>query len=143
MDYVLGFLFFGSIIAAFSYLCVTAHISWEKKKMLGFMKETPELDDCIEASRQMLVFLNERYWGIGHNACDDVHAGMNGSYFRLLESHDIPDLIRYVHLCGCHIKIEAVADHDIENPKNTREVLKEYHTDLWKARDGRLERKYR
>ena len=120
-----------------------AQIEWEKKKMLGFMKETPCLDDCIEANRQMLIFLNERYWDIGHKAFDDIHSGMDRGSIFLLESHDIPDLIRYVHLCGCHIKIEAVADHDIENPKNTREVLEEFHTDLRKAADARYERKYR
>lgn len=143
MDYVCIILIFGCVLAFLVYMCITAHIEWEKRKMLGFMKETPLLDDCIEANRQMWVFLHERYWGIGHKAFDDVDTGMNGNGISLVHSHDIPDLIRYVHLCGCHIKIEAVADHDIEDPKNTREVLKEFHTDLRKARDARYERKYR
>ena len=143
MEWLFWILFFACILAFIVYQCITAHIEWEKRKMLGFMKETPLLDDCIEANRQMWSFLNDRYWGIGHNAFSDVKTGMDGNFFTLIESHDIPDLIRYVHLFGCHIKIEAVADHDIEDPKNTREVLEEFHTDLRKARDARYERKYR
>lgn len=143
MDFVVFILIFGAIIAACVYLSITAYIEWEKKKMLGFMKEAPLSDDCIEANRQLWVFLNERYYDIGHGAFSDVRTGMNGNFLTLIESHDIPDLIRYVHLCGCRIKIEQVEDHDIEDPKNTREVMKEFHTDLRKARNSRIERKYR
>lgn len=142
MDYLIMILIFGAIIAVFVYMCINAHIQWEKKKMLGFMKEAPLIDDCIEARRQLMVFLHDRYWNI-NSAFSDCHSGMNGNSFTLMDSHDIPDLIRYIHLCGCRITIEEVADHDVEDPKNTPEVLKKFHTDLKKAREERIERKYR
>ena len=142
MDYLIMILIFGAIIAVFVYMCINAHIQCEKKKMLGFMKEAPLIDDCIEARRQLMVFLHDRYWKI-NSAFSDCHSGMNGNSFTLMDSHDIPDLIRYIHLCGCRITIEEVADHDVEDPKNTREVLKKFHTDLKKARAERIERKYR
>lgn len=142
MDYFIAILIFGSIIAFLVYMSINAHIEWERKKMLGFMKEAPLIDDCIEARRQLMVFLNDRYWKF-NSAFSDCHSGMDGNYFTLMDSHDIPDLIRYVHLCGCRITIEEVADHDVEDPKNTPEVLKKFHTDLRKARAERIDRKYR
>lgn len=142
MDYVIMFLIFGSVISFFVYMSITSRIEWEKRKMLGFMKEVPLSDDCIEARRQLMVFLNDRYWNI-NSAFSDSKSGMDGNFFTLMDSHDIPDLIRFVHLCGCRITIEEVADHDVENPKNTPEELKKFHTDLKKAREERIERKYR
>jgi hypothetical protein len=142
MDYVIMFLIFGSVISFFVYMSITSRIEWEKRKMLGFMKEVPLSDDCIEARRQLMVFLNDRYWNI-NSAFSDSKSGMDGNFFTLMDSHDIPDLIRYVHLCGCRITIEEVADHDVEDPKNTPEVLKKFHTDLRKARAERIDRKYR
>lgn len=142
MDYFIAILIFGSIIAFLVYMSINAHIEWERKKMLGFMKEAPLIDDCIEARRQLMVFLNDRYWKF-NSAFSDCHSGMDGNYFTLMDSHDIPDLIRYVHLCGCRITIEEVADHDVEDPKNTPEVLEKFHTDLRKARAERIDRKYR
>jgi hypothetical protein len=142
MDYVIMFLIFGSVISFFVYMSITARIDWEKRKLLGFMKEVPLSDDCIEARRQLMVFLNDRYWNI-NSAFSDSKSGMDGNFFTLMDSHDIPDLIRFVHLCGCRITIEEVADHDVEDPKNTPEELKKFHTDLKKARDERIDRKYR
>lgn len=142
MDYVIMFLIFGSVISFFVYMSITSRIEWEKRKMLGFMKEVPLSDDCIEARRQLMVFLHDRYWNI-NSAFSDCKSGMEGNSFTLMKSHDIPDLIRYIHLCGCRITIEEVADHDVENPKNTPEELKKFHTDLKKAREERIDRKYR
>ena len=85
---------------------------------------------------------SEVNWNI-NSAFSDCKSGMEGNSFTLMNSHDIPDLIRYIHLCGCRITIEEVADHDVENPKNTPEELKKFHTDLKKAREDRIERKYR
>lgn len=142
MDYLFLILFLACILAFIVYQCIAAHIEWEKKKMLGFMKEAPLIDDCIEARRQLMVFLHDRYWKI-NSVFSDCHSGMEGNSFTLMDSHDIPDLIRYIHLCGCRITIEEVADHDVEDPKNTPEVLTKFHTDLKKAREERIERKYR
>lgn len=142
MDYVIMFLIFGSVISFFVYMSITARIDWEKRKLLGFMKEVPLSDDCIEARRQLMVFLNDRYWNI-NSAFSDSKSGMDGNFFTLMDSHDIPDLIRFIHLCGCRITIEEVADHDVEAPKNTPEELKKFHTDLKKAREERIDRKYR
>ena len=142
MDYVIMFLIFGSVISFFVYMSITSRIEWEKRKMLGFMKEVPLSDDCIEARRQLMVFLHDRYWNI-NSAFYDCKSGMEVNSLTLMNSHDIPDLIRYIHLCGCRITIEEVADHDVENPKNTPEELKKFHTDLKKAREERIERKYR
>ena len=38
---------------------------------------------------------------------------MDGNFFTLMGSHDIADLIRLIHLCGCRITIEEVAGHDV------------------------------
>ena len=73
-----------------------------------------------------MVFLHDRYWNI-NSAFSDCKSGMEGNSFTLMNSHDIPDLIRYIHLCGCRITIEEVADHDVENPKNTGGLKKFPH----------------
>lgn len=134
MDYFIGILIFGAIIAACVAVVYTKHVEWQRRKAIGFPDKAPRMDDCIEASRQMLIFLDDRLYDTGAGAFADCKCGMEGSYLSLLRSHDIPDLIRYAHLAGCHITIEKVANHDIENPKNTKEKLEEFHTDLKIAR---------
>lgn len=142
MDYVLAFLIFGSILATMVFFIYDRHLQWEQKKKLGFMKRMPEIDDCIEARRQLIMFLNERYRNIGRGAFDDCRIGMDTNNLSLYNSHDVVDLIRYVHFCGCHIVIEPVSDKDVESPRVTREVLEKFHTDLDIARDERIRRKY-
>ena len=124
------------------WLIYDRHLQWVQKRELGFMRELPDYDDCLEANRQLMVFLHDRYWNINTvNSC--AKAGMDGNYLTLIDSHDIVDLIRYIHLCGCRITIEEVADHDVESPNSTPEALKKFHSDLDRARDERINRKYR
>ena len=142
MDYVIMFLIFTTITSVMVWIIYDRYLQWKQKKQLGFMREMPDYDDCLEANRQLMVFLNDRYWNI--NTVDSCSkAGMDGSYFTLTDSHDIVDLIRYIHLCGCRITIEEVADHDVESPNSTPEALKKFHSDLDRARDERINRKYR
>ena len=142
MDYVIAFLFGAGFLAMMVWLIYDRHLQWEQKKMLGFLREGPDYADCLEANRQLMVFLHDRYWRI--NTVDSCSkAGMAGSYLSLTDSHDVVDFIRYIHLCGCRITIEEVADHDVEDPNSTPEALKKFHTDLDRARHERIERKYR
>ena len=142
MDYVIMFLIFTTITSVMVWLIYDRYLQWVQKRELGFMRELPDYDDCLEANRQLMVFLHDRYWNI--NTVDSCSkAGMDGNYLTLIDSHDIVDLIRYIHLCGCRITIEEVADHDVESPKSTPEALKKFHTDLDRARHERIERKYR
>lgn len=142
MDYVIMFLIFTTITSVMVWIIYDRYLQWEQKKQLGFMREMPDYDDCLEANRQLMVFLHDRYWNI--NTVDSCSkAGMDGSYLTLIDSHDIVDLIRYIHLCGCRITIEEVADHDVESPNSTPEALKKFHSDLDRARDERINRKYR
>lgn len=142
MDYVIMFLIFTTITSVMVWIIYDRYLQWEQKKQLGFMREMPDYDDCLEANRQLMVFLHDRYWNI--NTVDSCSkAGMDGNYLTLIDSHDIVDLIRYIHLCGCRITIEEVADHDVESPNSTPEALKKFHSDLDRARDERINRKYR
>lgn len=142
MDYVIMFLIFTTITSVMVWIIYDRYLQWEQKKQLGFMREMPDYDDCLEANRQLMVFLHDRYWNI--NTVDSCSkAGMDGNYLTLIDSHDIVDLIRYIHLCGCRITIEEVADHDVESPSSTPEALKKFHSDLDRARDERINRKYR
>lgn len=142
MDYVIAFLFGAGFLAMMVWLIYDRHLQWEQKKKLGFLREVPDYADCLEANRQLMVFLHDRYWNI--NTVDSCgKAGMDGNFLSLIDSHDVVDFIRYIHLCGCRITIEEVADHDVEDPKTTPEVLKKFHTDLDRARDERINRKYR
>ena len=142
MDYVIAFLFGAGFLAMMVWLIYDRHLQWEQKKMLGFLREVPDYADCLEANRQLMVFLHDRYWNI--NTVDSCgKAGMDGNFLSLIDSHDVVDFIRYIHLCGCRITIEEVADHDVEDPNSTPEALKKFHTDLDRARHERIERKYR
>lgn len=142
MDYVIMFLIFTTITSVMVWLIYDRYLQWEQKKQLGFMRQLPDYDDCLEANRQLMVFLHDRYWNI--NTVDSCSkAGMDGNSLTLIDSHDIVDLIRYIHLCGCRITIEEVADHDVESPNSTPEALKKFHSDLDRARDERINRKYR
>lgn len=142
MDYVIMFLILTTITSVMVWIIYDRYLQWEQKKQLGFMRQMPDYDDCLEANRQLMVFLHDRYWNI--NTVDSCSkAGMDGNYLTLIDSHDIVDLIRYIHLCGCRITIEEVADHDVESPNSTPEALKKFHSDLDRARDERINRKYR
>lgn len=142
MDYVIMFLIFTTITSVMVWIIYDRYLQWKQKQQLGFMREMPDYDDCLEANRQLMVFLHDRYWNI--NTVDSCSkAGMDGNSLTLIDSHDIVDLIRYIHLCGCRITIEEVADHDVESPNSTPEALKKFHSDLDRARDERINRKYR
>ena len=142
MDYVIMFLIFTTITSVMVWIIYDRHLQWKQKQQLGFMREMPDYSDCLEANRQLMRFLSDRYWNINTvNSCGK--AGMDGNFLSLTDSHDVVDLIRYIHLCGCRITIEEVADHDVESPDSTPEALKKFHTDLYRARDERIERKYR
>lgn len=142
MDYVICVLFGAGFLAMMVWLIYDRHLQWEQKQQLGFMREVPDYADCLEANRQLMVFLHDRYWNI--NTVDSCgKAGMDGNFLSLTDSHDVVDFIRYIHLCGCRITIEEVADHDVEDPNSTPEALKKFHTDLDRARHERIERKYR
>lgn len=136
------FLIFTTITSVMVWIIYDRYLQWKQKQQLGFMREMPDYDDCLEANRQLMVFLHDRYWNI--NTVDSCSkAGMDGNSLTLIDSHDIVDLIRYIHLCGCRITIEEVADHDVESPNSTPEALKKFHSDLDRARDERINRKYR
>ena len=142
MDYVIAILIFAAIIVTMVAFIYDRHLQWKQKQQLGFMKKMPDYEDCLEANRQLMVFLHDRYWNI--NTVDSCgKAGMDGNFLSLTDSHDVVDFIRYIHLCGCRITIEEVADHDVESPNSTPEALKKFHTDLDRARHERIERKYR
>ena len=142
MDYVIAILIFAAITSTMVFFIYDRYLQWKQKQQLGFMREMPDHADCLEANRQLMVFLHDRYWNI--NTVDScIKAGMDGSYLSLIDSHDVVDFIRYIHLCGCRITIEEVADHDVEDPSSTPEALKKFHTDLDRARHERIERKYR
>ena len=142
MDYVIAILIFAAITSTMVFFIYDRYLQCKQKQQLGFMREMPDHADCLEANRQLMVFLHDRYWNI--NTVDScIKAGMDGSYLSLIDSHDVVDFIRYIHLCGCRITIEEVADHDVEDPSSTPEALKKFHTDLDRARHERIERKYR
>lgn len=141
MDYFIAILIFGAVVAFFVYMSVTAHIEWERRKMLGFMKETPSMDDSIEAAKEALHFICDRMEG-DPRRWDECSTGGDG-FFTMLNSTDIANFFRYAHFAGCHIIIKQVSDKDIEDPKNTKEVFREWESDMARARARRIERRYR
>ena len=142
MDYVVAILIFGSVIACIVYLCITAQNDWERRKMLGFPKEAPVLDDSFEAARQALSFINDRLDGRPDKWDSCKKTGSSG-YFTMLESTDIAEFFRYAHFAGCEVVIRQKDDKDIEDPKNTPEKFDEWCSDMYQARRARYERKNR
>ena len=64
MDYVIAILIFAAIIVTMVAFIYDRHLQWKQKQQLGFMTEMPDYSDCLEASRQLMSFLHDRYWGI-------------------------------------------------------------------------------
>ena len=130
MDYLFWILFFGVGIAWFFWRMNRVTMDFQRREDMGFPREAPVNDDCIEASRMMVNFVADRLQDINEDWMADCKVGMESSHNKLRDSHDLDEFVRYVHLVGCHVKIEQVSDHDIENPENTSEKLKEHHKDL-------------
>ena len=119
MDYVIVILCFAVFTSMMVFFIYDRYLQWKQKQQLGFMTEMPDYSDCLEASRQLMLFLHDRYWGI--NVADSCKkAGMDGDYMSLAKSHDVVDLIRYVHLCGCRILMRKISDGSVVDIQHDR-----------------------
>lgn len=143
MDKVFCVLFYIVIIALAVMMISMTWYSIKAKEYMNIPKEMPVTDDCIWQARKLVAFIRRRLSEINGDPFSDIHSGMNKWVSSLEDSHDIVDLIRAVHLAGCHIRIEQISDEDIETKANTKEVLKSYHTDLSRSRTERMEEKYK
>ena len=139
MDYILAFVIFGSVFLTMIYLLREQREQWTRRKELKVPDKVALKDDCIEASRMLLSFVNERIVDAYGNSFERAK-GMNGNFFSLMKSHDIPDLIRYVHMAGYRIELVKVSEHDVESPSTTEERLNKYHVDLKTAERSRIEK---
>ena len=142
MDYVIAFFILGIFLFTVAFLALDKYQQIQKREWLKIPKKAPVTDDCIWQAKKMVGYLNDRLHDTGADGFAECGKGMNGNFFTLYDSHDIVDLVRYAHLAGCHITIEQIAEHDIESPRNTKECLKKYHTDLKRSLAERLEAKY-
>lgn len=139
MDYILAFVIFGSVFLTMIYLLREQREQWTRRKELKVPDKVALKDDCIEASRMLLSFVNERIIDAYGNSFERAK-GMNGNFFSLMKSHDIPDLIRYVHMAGYRIELVKVSEHDVESLSTTEERLNKYHVDLKTAERDRIEK---
>lgn len=142
MDYVIAFFILGIGFSAVAFLALNKYQEIRKREYLNIPKKAPVTDDCIWQARKMVSFIHDRLQGTTDDVFAECRTGMDGNFFKLMDSPAIVDLVRYAHLAGCHITVEQVADHDIESPRNTKESLNSYHTDLRRSRKERLEKKY-
>lgn len=142
MDYVIAFVVIVICLGVIFMLVLERYHKVKKMDYLNMPKKSPVTDDCIWQARKMVSFINDRLKDVNEDPFAACKTGMNEGCFKLMDSHDVVDLVRYAHLAGCKICIEQVADHDIENPRNTEAVLKKYHTDLRRSRSERLEKKF-
>ena len=142
MDYLFWIVFFGSILAFIVYQCIMAQNDWERRKMLGFDKELPSMDDSIESAQQALHFICDRLDG-RPDRWDECKKTGGPGFFTMLDSEDIACFFRYAHFAGCEVVIRQREKKDIEDPKNTPENFKQWRSDMRRARDARLDRKYR
>ena len=133
---------FGCILAFIIYQGKEAEREWERRKMLGFPKEAPRLDDSIEAARQALHFINDRLDGRPDKWESCKKTGASG-YFTMLDSVDIAEFFRYAHFAGCEVVIRQVSKEDIEDPKNTRKAFEEWVSDMHRAAVLRWEREHK
>lgn len=145
MDYVISFVIFGAIIVA---MVGVIYVTWEDRKHrdeMGFPKERPDTLDCIEAANLMCKFVWGRLSQTGVKWNDPYRMYGMGECFYLMydKNGELADFVRLCHMAGCRITIEQVSDEDIEDPKNTKETMKKFHSDLKIAHHERIERKYR
>lgn len=145
MDYFITILIFGAIIVGSVGVIYVVHDDRQRRAEMGFPKEQPDTQDCIEAANLMTRFVWSRLSQTGVK-WDDPYTkyGMgNGFYLSSDGSGELADFVRLCHMAGCRVTIEQVSDEDIEDPKNTKEVMKKFHSDLKIARHERIEKYYR
>lgn len=142
MDDLFWILVFGAAIVFFFWKMKREEKEWESRRNLGFPKEVPVNDDCIEASRKMVDFISSRLHDINGRPMEEFKVGEDNFYQKFRYSHDLVDFVRLAHLAGCHIKIEQVPGKDTETPEETVEKGKVFCTDLRVAKSVRCERKF-
>lgn len=143
MDYIIGFLILAVFLAIVVFLVLDKYQSIRKRSHLGLPRKAPVTDDCIWQARKMASFIHDRLKDTGADPLAEWNSGQKDTFQEFCKGRgNIVDLVRYAHLAGCHITIEQVADRDIENPRNTPEALKKYHTDLKRSRAERMSEKY-
>ena len=132
-------LFASALFLGYSVLTVRE----EKRKLMGIpgYMDRPKTDDCAEAARMMVDFIGE---GIvedrKYNECSI--AGCDGRN-ALRNSRDIANLVKVIHGSGCRLVLRRVADHDMEDPGNTTDEVKDKLADLDIARAKRIENKFK
>lgn len=145
MDYFIAILVFGAIIVA---MVGVIYVTWEDRKRrdeMGFPKEQPDTQDCIEAANLMTGFVWARLKQTGVKWNDPYQKwGMDECFYLSYDSSgELADFVRLCHAAGCRVTIEQVSDEDIEDPKNTKEAMKKFHSDLKIAHHERIEKEYR
>lgn len=145
MDYFITILIFGGIIFASVAVICTVNEDRKRRQEMGFPKEQPDTQDCIEAANLMTQFVWSRLSQTGVNWNDPYRKyGMDECFYLSSDgSGELADFVRLCHMAGCRVTIEQVSDEDIEDPKNTKEVMKKFHSDLKIARHERIEKYYR
>lgn len=103
---------------------------------------SPVTDDCIYQADKMLMFLQQRFDAADPNSVSDWKRTANLKLNVLRESHEVIDLARSVHLAGCHIVIEEVPEDYVEGTGLSENPSVIFLTDLKRAYEQRMERKY-
>ena len=145
MDYFITILILGGIIFASVAVICTVNEDRKRRKEMGFPKEQPDTQDCIEAANLMTQFVWSRLSQTGVKWNDPYRKyGMDECFYLSSDgSGELADFVRLCHMAGCRVTIEQVSDEDIEDSKNTKEVMKKFHSDLKIARHERIEKYYR
>lgn len=142
MNDVIIFLAIGDVFLLIYYLIQEKSRQDSRRKELNAPCKAPSREECVEASKLTISFINDRLWEMKYDAFVECKVGMNEGFFGLYDSHILPNLFHNAHMAGYRVVLVKEGDSDIENPKNTKDVLKKYHKNWKLVRHMGIEKKY-
>lgn len=129
------------VVCAAVYAYLFFRYRYLAREHLKINSPDPSVDDCRWEAKQMMQFVEDRCCKVHNDCFAGCKKGMEDTMYTC-KGYDLTELVRLAHQAGCRIIIKKVADHDIENPRTTREYLENHHMKLRRQRDERLNKRY-
>lgn len=111
------------------------------REHLKIRQADPIVDNCRWEAKKMMQFVDERCCKVHNNCFAGCKLGMDETMYTC-KGYDLQMLVYLAHQVGCRIVIKKMTDHDIEDPRVTRELLERHHMKLRRELDERLNKKY-